>query len=882
MFTLRTFGRFSLERTADGSPVLINQRKALALLAILAASRAAVSRDRLMALLWSDSDDARARGSLKQLLHLIRRQIGSDDAIEGLAELRLNETIVLSDVGQFRQAVANGDDQLAVSLYAGPFLDGIFIDGADEFERWSTSERRELTRQFAESLERIAVAASARRDTDEAVARWRRLHETDPTNGRLAVGLMAALNAAGDRAGAIRLARIHETLLQEELGAPPDVSVRQFAEELLRAPVTPGNSPPSVIPVSSRPTAVVDADLPLPSASVAPEAPQKRESTTVLNNPVRRNNIRYFAGVLAFGAIAAAGWWYFNRAETIKDDRALQPGRVAVAVLINRTGDAGLDALGMMASDWLTRGLSRVPVVDVVEAGGLYLRGRTQTGEAVDPIEMAKANGASIVVAGNYYYQNASHDSITFSTQVIDVETGGVKRALEPVSAATVSPIAALDELRQRISSALGTLLDSRTPILNTPLLLPPRLDAYTEFLTGQDIYWRGDWESSLPHFRRAAALDTQFHTAGAFVSIVAVGTGRCGLVDSVARQFDQRRERIPELDLLTVQSSQARCESDMAEHYRLQHRRIELMPGSKFLQLWLATTLRMRNLPAEGLATLGNIDPARDLGWLNERGRSFFWRELAASQHMLGDYSAERLTANRMKSLGGTPLAFAYFTARSMAEVHVPDSALLILQSINSAANDPALLSGLINGGLNAVQLATPGWVMFQTALELSRGGHDREAGVAADMASKWFESKGPIAALPVEQQWVLAQAYMFMNRLDEAQLMSNALLRVRPTSVDFKGFAGVLSARRGELVRVREIDRWLLNAKGVIPVGAPMFYRAEIAAVLGDSAKAMQLIESLPHGVHPYDWVQFHIDPAFKSLYTMPRFQRLLVPKG
>ncbi len=882
MLSLRTLGRFSLERTADGSPILANQRKALALLAVLAASRQAVSRDRLMALLWSESDNARARGSLKQLLHLVRRQIGSDDAIEGLAELRLNDAIVTSDVGQFRSALAGGDDQLAVSLYSGPFLDGIFIDGADEFERWSTSERNELARRFAESVERLAIAAAANGDRDEAVARWRQLQETDPTNGRLAVALMTALHAAGDRAGAIRLAAVHQALLQEELGAPPDPRVMNFAEELLRGPIKVRNSQHVDVATSlNRPAAVVHANSPehsvqLPSESV-PSA-----GTTSAPTKSSRTGVRYFGGVLAVLVFAASGWFFSNRARSAKDNHALQPGRVAVAVLINRTGDAKLDALGMMASDWLTRGLSRLPAVDVVEAGGLYLRGRTQTGEAVDPIEMARANGASIVVAGNYYYQNARRDSITFSTQVIDVMTGGVKRALDPVSAATVAPIAALDELRQRISSALGTLLDSRTPILNTPLLLPPRLDAYSEFLTGQEVYWRGDWEASLPHFRRAAMLDTMFHTAGAFVSIAAVGTGRCNVVDSVAREFDLRRDRIPELDLLTVQSSQARCESDMAEHYRLQHRRIELMPGSKFLQLWLATTLRVRNLPAEGLATLGNIDPARDLGWLNERGRSFFWRELAANEHMLGDYAAERLTANKMKSAGGTALAFAYFTARSMAEAGQADSALLLLQSIQAAANDPALLSGLTNGQLNAVQLATPGWVMFQTALELSRSGHNREADAAAGMAINWFESRGPTAALPVEQQWLLAQTYMFTKRLDEAQSLANALLKAQPGSVEFRGLSGVVAARRGDLLRVKEIEQWLVNAKGVFPVGAPILYRAEIAAVLGDSARAMHLIESLPHNVHPYDWIQFHIEPAFRNLYTMPRFQRLLVPKG
>ncbi|MEO7360956.1 MAG: BTAD domain-containing putative transcriptional regulator, partial [Gemmatimonadaceae bacterium] len=543
MFVLRTLGRFSLERISDGTPILENQRKALALLALLAASRSAVSRDRLMSLLWSESDDARARGSIKQLLHLIRRQIGRDDAIEGLAELRLNPAAISSDVGQFRTALATGDDVRAISLYTAPFLDGVFIEGADEFERWVAIERNELSRQFAEALERLAATATRDGRNDDAVGLWRRLQETDPTNGRLAVGLMTALHAEGDRAGAIRHARIHQTLLQEELGAPAEARVLSYLEELLREPPT-RRTPAPALPViaASAPSANESPEVSRETRTTA-EEPQHQSATA---SPKTRR-LAYVLSAVAAGVLIATSWWYGRGAITANDAGFTQPGRVAVSVLVNRTNDQKLDAIGMMASDWLTRGLSRLPSVDVVEPGGLYLRGRTAAGDIVDPVKMARENGASVVVAGNYYYQNANHDSITFSAQVIDVATGRIERALEPVSAATNEPIAALEELRQRVSTALGALLDPRAPMLNSPLLLPPKLDAYSEFLTGQETYWRGDWESSLPHFRRAAALDSMFYTATAFVSIAAVGTGHCEIVDSIAQEFKKRGSRIPE-----------------------------------------------------------------------------------------------------------------------------------------------------------------------------------------------------------------------------------------------------------------------------------------------------------------------------------------------
>ena len=926
MYTLRTLGGFSLESAVDGAPLLANNRKALALLAILAASRSAVSRDRLMGLLWSESDDARARGSLKQLLHFIRRQLNRDDVIEGLADLRLNSGLVASDVSQFHGAIASGDDHLAVLLYTGPFLDAVFIEGGDEFERFATAERNELARQFAGALERMALAATESGIAHEAVAHWRRLQEADPTNGRIAVELMRALEKFGDRAGAIRHARLHESLLREELGAPPEQRVVDYAKELLRAPEISRQSqsnggstpvalsvPDVVAPNGKREIPATESDgaeafelalepvISFENDSQIERPPATKATTNTATNTAKNTTKNTTTHALAHGTtitvalavaatlviVAAAGWYYKSRAATLAEQSSatphpLQAGRVAVAVLANRTNDPKLDAIGIMASDWLTRGLSRVPGVDVIEAGGLYLRGRSNTGAVVDPIEMARQNGAAVVVAGGFYYRNAKRDSITFSLQVINVASGRVERALEPVSAATGEPVAALDEMRQRISSALGTLLDSRTPILNTPLLQPPKFDAYTEFLAGQEAYWKGDWEASLPYFRRAVSRDSTFYTAAAYVSIAAVGTGRCAVVDSIVQEFNKDRDRIPELDILTVQSSQARCESDLAEHHRLQRRRIELMPGSKFLQLWLATTLRERNLPAEALVTMQNINPDRDLGWLNERGRSFFWREIAAAQHMLGDFAAERETANRMRRAGGTALAYAYFTARSMAETNHPDSALMLLRSVKSAANDPALLSGLTSGRLNAVHLANPGWVMFETALELSRSGHDSTAATAATMAIDWFESNGALSSMSLEHQWLLAQCFLFTSRLNEAQSVATMLVKAHPDFVEFRGLGGVVAAHRRDLAGVAQAEHWLEAAKDVVPIGAPLLYRAEIAAVLGDSATSMHLIESLPHGVHPFDWIHFHIDPEFASLRTMPRFQRLLVPKG
>lgn len=74
--SLRLLGPIELERD-DGTVVssVLAQPKRLALLAYLAAARPGtlLRRDTLLALFWPDADDDRARNSLRQSVHFLRR-----------------------------------------------------------------------------------------------------------------------------------------------------------------------------------------------------------------------------------------------------------------------------------------------------------------------------------------------------------------------------------------------------------------------------------------------------------------------------------------------------------------------------------------------------------------------------------------------------------------------------------------------------------------------------------------------------------------------------------------------------------------------------------------------------------------------------------------
>src|SRR5690348_7455506 len=170
------------------------QRRRLALLTILALSRRApVSRDRVLALLWPDRDEARVRHALAQLLYELRRDLGADITAGGGDDLSVHPDLFSSDVGDFEQALEAHAFDRAVALYSGPFLDGFFVSDAPEFERWADEQRARLRSGYLRALEAQAGEAESRRDFARAVEYRRRIAAADPLSARHATLLMQAL-----------------------------------------------------------------------------------------------------------------------------------------------------------------------------------------------------------------------------------------------------------------------------------------------------------------------------------------------------------------------------------------------------------------------------------------------------------------------------------------------------------------------------------------------------------------------------------------------------------------------------------------------------------------------------------------------------------------
>ena len=98
MFRLRVLGGFALEGPSGAAPPTRPQRRGDAVLAVLAVcGDLGCTRERLVALLWPESDEARAQQGLRDALYAIRRALDPGAVLSVGRLLRLDPTVV-SDV----------------------------------------------------------------------------------------------------------------------------------------------------------------------------------------------------------------------------------------------------------------------------------------------------------------------------------------------------------------------------------------------------------------------------------------------------------------------------------------------------------------------------------------------------------------------------------------------------------------------------------------------------------------------------------------------------------------------------------------------------------------------------------------------------------------
>ncbi|MEE8331208.1 MAG: BTAD domain-containing putative transcriptional regulator [Acidimicrobiia bacterium] len=298
---------------SDGIPIEVDTRKAVALLAYLAVTGRAETRDSLSVLLWPDNDHSRGRAALRRTLSVLRKAldhrwlviegqtvalpIGSDMRIDvRLFEDRLAATKLHPHPAS---AVCNQCLQFleeAVAQYRGDFLTGFTLRDSANFDDWQLAQGEHHRREFTGALRDLTDSYRRLGRSDDAIAALSRWLEADPLVESAHRSLMEVYASAGDRSRALEQYQKCIRVLDRELGVSPLEETVDLYHELKvgRIPVRAKAQPTKV-------ESLVDSEARPPSRLRAPLVGRASDLETVSVELARGNRLIAIEGEAGIG-----------------------------------------------------------------------------------------------------------------------------------------------------------------------------------------------------------------------------------------------------------------------------------------------------------------------------------------------------------------------------------------------------------------------------------------------------------------------------------------------------------------------------------------------------------------------------------------------------
>jgi len=217
--------------------------KVPALLAYLAVTRRAHSRDKLAALLWGEMSDTDAKNNLRQALANLKKYFEDEltitrDAIEftGSAfvdSLEFDSTLRSASSLNLEPASVMLTESLR--LYRGDFLEGFHVRDAPEFEDWMLTERARLRELALQTLHTLTQFHASRGQFTEAKTYASRLLSFDPWREEAHRQLMLLQARTGQISAALAQYETCKKILEKELGVEPFIETTSLYERIRSA-----------------------------------------------------------------------------------------------------------------------------------------------------------------------------------------------------------------------------------------------------------------------------------------------------------------------------------------------------------------------------------------------------------------------------------------------------------------------------------------------------------------------------------------------------------------------------------------------------------------------------------------------------------------------
>ena len=220
----------------NGRLVELRTQKAGAVLSYLALTETKhESRERLVGLLWSRSDEEKARASLRQVVHELRTAFegaGYGGFSAGRLSIHLDPEKVEVDIESIIRLAENGG--VHPLLLNTPDLGEKILEGMDDldpsFRIWVLAKRQTIHDRLMRSLGAGLVAKDIAADVKTEIATA--IANLDPTHEEACCHLMRLHAEEGDMAGALRIYKALWDLLDRDYGMEPSAVTEELVADI--------------------------------------------------------------------------------------------------------------------------------------------------------------------------------------------------------------------------------------------------------------------------------------------------------------------------------------------------------------------------------------------------------------------------------------------------------------------------------------------------------------------------------------------------------------------------------------------------------------------------------------------------------------------------
>ena len=211
----------------------MNRRKAIALLAYLAITGEAHSRDALATLFWPELDQQRARAALRRTLTALnkaalgpwlnrnRQAIGFKNGANTWVDVHQFQNLIRDCMTNESLSCEDCQPHLAeaVKLYRDDFLNGFTLRDSPDFDEWQFFQAEQLRRELANTLANLVDCYQSQQAFKQAIHYARQALVLDPVSESIHRQLMTLYAQANQPSAATRQYQECVRLLKAELGA---------------------------------------------------------------------------------------------------------------------------------------------------------------------------------------------------------------------------------------------------------------------------------------------------------------------------------------------------------------------------------------------------------------------------------------------------------------------------------------------------------------------------------------------------------------------------------------------------------------------------------------------------------------------------------------